>query len=138
MATMVSIKVWQNGGIIYARKEWLHSGELLLSGRLEKKEVDEALKALIATASKRRNCPACQSEIGDDLKSRWADIMHLMTSGFLMPKQVKETLRDLNALGRYLPVPERVRIKRLKEEEHFSTGGTNNAGARVCIRGEVG
>lgn len=135
MAIMASIKVFQNGGIVFARTEWLHSGELLLSGRLKRKEVEAVLKTLIATASKKRGCPVCQSEVDDDLKSRWADVMHLMTSGFLMPRQVAETLRDLNTLKRHLPLPERVRIQRLCNTQH---GGEGNAGLPGCAREEVG
>jgi hypothetical protein len=135
MATMASIDVAQNGGIIFARTEWLHSGKLLLSGRLKRKEVETVLKTLIATASKKHGCPECQSEIGSDLKSRWADVMHLMTSGFLTPRQVAETLRDLNALQRHLPLPERVRIQRLNNAQH---GGEGNAGVPGCTREEVG
>ena len=135
MATMASIKVAQNGGIIFARNEWLHSGEMILSGRLKRKEVETALKTLIATARKKDGCPECQSKIGDDLGSRWADVMHLMISGYLTPRKVAETLRDLNALQRHLPLPERVRIQRLNNAQN---GGKENAGVPGCIREEVG
>ena len=135
MATMASIKVAQNGGIIFARTEWLLTGEMILSGRLERKEVETALKTLIVTARKKHGCPECQSKIGDNLDSRWADVMHLMISGYLTPREVAETLRDLNALQRHLPLPERVRIQRLNDAQN---GGKENAGVPVCARGEVG
>jgi len=91
---------------------WLTIKRLMNEGKINEKEVKLALRALIDGARGLPRTPETgELETASEL---WSEIAHYLVAGQLLPKAVVQELEHLHKIGRYLPIPSRVKENRPK------------------------